>query len=68
MEELPVKLWTLGFFTIAVLSALIAFGACRGDHESIHIARAVFGVVLLLFVLSLLTGRRHHDNDRHHGH
>lgn len=54
------RLWTLGFLAIALLAAVAGFSH---GSEGLNFARALFGVALLLFVLSLLCGRREQDHD-----
>ena len=46
---------------VLVLAAVVGFSH---GNEGLNFARALFGVALLLVVLSLLCGRREQDHDR----
>jgi uncharacterized membrane protein YtjA (UPF0391 family) len=48
--------WALTFLIIALISALFGFGLVTG--VSMTAAKICFFVFLILFVVSLLTGRR----------
>ncbi|MEK6701896.1 MAG: DUF1328 domain-containing protein [Planctomycetota bacterium] len=45
--------WSLLFFVIAIIAALIGFGG--GAAGPVDIAKGVFVIFLVLFILSLLT-------------
>lgn len=57
------RFWSLGFLAIAVLAAVLIF---REDGEAIILARVLFGVALLLFVISLFSNHRDHGRGGHH--
>lgn len=46
--------WALAFFIIALIAALFGFTSVAG--ESMHIARILFFVFLIIFVVSLIYG------------
>ena len=46
--------WSAAFFIIAIIAALFGFGNIAAGAESI--AKVLFFLFLVLFVLSLLTG------------
>jgi len=48
--------WALVFLVIALIAALFGFGVIEG--YSLLIAKVLFFVFLLLFVVSLITGDR----------
>jgi len=48
--------WTLVFLLIAVVAAALGFGGIAGEAESI--ARVLFIIFLVLFLASLIFGRR----------
>ena len=48
--------WSLAFLIIALIAALFGFGVIEG--YSLLIAKVLFFVFLLLFVVSLITGDR----------
>lgn len=48
--------WALTFLVIAVVAAILGFGVIAGTAASI--AKLLFFVFLVLFVVSLLFGRR----------
>jgi uncharacterized membrane protein YtjA (UPF0391 family) len=51
--------WALLFLVVAIIAALFGFGGVAGI--SVDIARILFFVFLVLFVVSLLLGRRTGD-------
>lgn len=48
--------WSITFLVIALVAAVLGFGVIAGTAASI--AKVLFLVFLVLFVVSLLTGRR----------
>jgi uncharacterized membrane protein YtjA (UPF0391 family) len=48
--------WSITFLVIALVAAVLGFGVIAGTAASI--AKLLFLVFLVLFVVSLLTGRR----------
>lgn len=48
--------WALTFFIIALIAGALGFGGIAG--EATWIAHVLFVVFLILFLVSLLTGRR----------
>lgn len=48
--------WALTFLVIAIIAAILGFTTIAGT--SIYIAKILFFVFIVLFVLSLLMGRR----------
>jgi uncharacterized membrane protein YtjA (UPF0391 family) len=48
--------WAVVFFVIAIVAAFLGFGGIA--FESAWIAKVLFGVFLVMAVLSLLVGRR----------
>jgi uncharacterized membrane protein YtjA (UPF0391 family) len=48
--------WALTFLIIALVAGLLGFGMVAGTAASI--AKILFAVFLILFVVSLITGRR----------
>lgn len=48
--------WSLTFFIIALLAALLGFWGIAGT--SAWIAKVLFGVFLILFLVSLIFGRK----------
>lgn len=63
------RLWSLVLLAIAALAAVAGFGDFGHDNNGVMVARVLFGVVLLLFAITLLADRsdpdrrgRHHDN------
>lgn len=48
--------WTITFLVIAVIAAVLGFGALAGIAGTI--AKVCFVIFLALFVISLITGRR----------
>lgn len=62
------RLWSLILLAIAALAAVAGFGGFRDDHHGLMIARVLFGVVLLLFAISLLSDRHDHHHDGPHDH
>ncbi|MFK7741717.1 MAG: DUF1328 domain-containing protein [Planctomycetota bacterium] len=48
--------WTLTFFFLALVSAVLGFGNLAGDLASI--AKILFFVFLVAFVINLLLGRK----------
>jgi len=55
-EDLAMLRWALIFLVIALIAAVFGFGGVYA--EAVFIARILFFVFLILFVISLLTGRR----------
>ncbi|MCI0702228.1 MAG: DUF1328 domain-containing protein [Planctomycetia bacterium] len=51
--------WALVFLIVALVAALFGFGVIEG--YSLLIAKVLFFVFLILFVVSLLTGSRTRD-------
>jgi uncharacterized membrane protein YtjA (UPF0391 family) len=48
--------WTLIFLVIALIAGALGFGALEGT--AMQIARVLFVVFLIIFIVSLITGRR----------
>lgn len=48
--------WSITFLIIALVAAVLGFGVIAGTAASI--AKVLFLVFLVLFVISLVTGRR----------
>jgi uncharacterized membrane protein YtjA (UPF0391 family) len=48
--------WTLTFLLIALIAAVLGFGVLAGT--AVYIAKVVFLVFLVMFVISLIMGRR----------
>ena len=48
--------WAITFLIIALIAALLGFGGVAGAASGI--AQILFGVFLVLFVVSLVMGRR----------
>jgi uncharacterized membrane protein YtjA (UPF0391 family) len=48
--------WALIFLVVAIIAAVFGFGGIAG--EATWIARVLFFVFLIVFVISLITGRR----------
>ena len=48
--------WALTFIVIALIAAVLGFGVLAGT--AMWIAKVCFVVFLVLFVISLITGRR----------
>jgi uncharacterized membrane protein YtjA (UPF0391 family) len=48
--------WSITFIIIAIIAAILGFGVVAGTAATI--AKICFGVFLVLFLVSLLTGRR----------
>jgi len=48
--------WALTFLVIALIAGVLGFGVVAGTAASI--AKILFVVFLILFVVSLITGRR----------
>ena len=57
------RLWSLVLLAITALAAVAGFGGFRDNHDGVMVARVLFGIVLLLFAISLLSGR--HDPHHH---
>jgi uncharacterized membrane protein YtjA (UPF0391 family) len=49
--------WTLTFLIVALLSALLGFTGLAGTAAGI--AKILFGIFLLVFVVSLVRGHKH---------
>lgn len=48
--------WTITFLVIAIIAAVLGFGGIAGT--AIGIAKIIFFVFLVLFIISLFVGRR----------
>ncbi|MBP6342902.1 MAG: DUF1328 domain-containing protein [Candidatus Omnitrophica bacterium] len=48
--------WSITFLVIAIVAAFLGFGGIAGTATDI--AKILFGVFLILFLVSLLLGRR----------
>jgi uncharacterized membrane protein YtjA (UPF0391 family) len=48
--------WSITFLIIAIIAAVLGFGVIAGTAATL--AKILFGVFLILFLVSLLTGRR----------
>jgi len=48
--------WAITFLVIALIAALLGFGGVAGT--AVGIAKIIFFVAIVLFVLSLIFGRR----------
>ena len=48
--------WAVTFLVIAIIAAVLGFGVITGIAATI--AKVLFGLFLILFVISLITGRR----------
>ncbi len=48
--------WAITFLVIALIAAVLGFGGIAG--ASAGIAKILFGVFLILFIVSLVLGRR----------
>lgn len=48
--------WAIGFFILAVIAAVLGFGVIAGTAAMI--AKVLFVIFLILFVVSLLRGRK----------
>ncbi len=48
--------WAIGFFIIAIIAAVLGFGVIAGTAATI--AKILFIVFLILFVVALLRGRK----------
>lgn len=49
--------WAVVFLIVAVIAAVFGFGVVAGTAA--WIAKTLFVIFLILFVISLITGRRH---------
>jgi uncharacterized membrane protein YtjA (UPF0391 family) len=56
MKEVPRLSWSIFFLIIALVAALLGFSSIAGTAAGI--AKNLFGVFLVLFVISLFFGRR----------
>lgn len=56
------RYWSLGFFAIAVLAAVVGF---NDRIEPLTVARTLFGITLLLFCVMLLIKVWDRDQDGH---
>jgi uncharacterized membrane protein YtjA (UPF0391 family) len=54
MKELPMLRWSLAFFLIAIIAALFGFGGIASGAT--EIARLLFFLFLVFFVISLVSG------------
>jgi len=45
--------WSLSFFVVAIISAILGFGGIAGSAA--YIAKILFGIFLVLFVISALS-------------
>ncbi len=48
--------WTLTFLVIALIAAILGFGVLAGT--AVYIAKVIFVLFLVMFVISLIMGRR----------
>jgi uncharacterized membrane protein YtjA (UPF0391 family) len=48
--------WTLTFLVIALIAAILGFGVLAGT--AVYIAKVIFILFLVMFVVSLIMGRR----------
>ena len=48
--------WSITFLVIAIIAAVLGFGGIAGTAAGI--AKVLFGLFLVLFIISLLFGRR----------
>ena len=48
--------WTLPFLLIALIAAVLGYGVLAGT--AVYIAKIIFFVFLVMFVLSFIMGRR----------
>ncbi len=48
--------WSITFLVIAIIAAVLGFGGIAGTAT--EIAKILFGVFLILFIVSLLFGKR----------
>ena len=48
--------WTLTFLIIALIAAVLGYGVLAGT--AVYIAKIIFFVFLVMFVLSFIMGRR----------
>lgn len=55
-ELKPMLSWAITFLIIAIIAAILGFGGVAGT--AVGIAKILFFVFLVLFVISLLMGRR----------
>ena len=53
---IPMLSWTLTFLVIALIAAILGFGVLAGT--AVYIAKVIFLVFLVMFVLSFIMGRR----------
>ncbi len=62
------RVWSLTLLAIAALAAVAGFGGFGDHNDGVIVARVLFGVVLLLFAISLLTDRHDPHHDERHDH
>ena len=55
-EQKPMLSWAITFLVIAIIAAILGFGGVAGT--AVGIAKILFFVFLILFIVSLLMGRR----------
>lgn len=55
-SEVPMLSWSVFFLIIALVAALLGFSSIAGAAAGI--AKLLFGVFLVLFLISLFLGRR----------
>lgn len=48
--------WSVTFFIIAIIAAVLGFGGIAGTAT--EIAKILFGVFIVLFIISLLLGKK----------
>ena len=53
---IPMLSWTFTFLVIALIAAVLGFGVLAGT--AVYIAKVIFLVFLVMFVISFLMGRR----------
>ncbi|MCA0235911.1 MAG: DUF1328 domain-containing protein [Bacteroidetes bacterium] len=51
--------WSVTFFVIALIAAVLGFGGLAGSAA--YLAKILFFVALIVFVVSLVSGRRRID-------
>ena len=56
VKEVPMLSWSVFFLIVALVAALLGFTSIAGAAAGI--AKLLFGVFLVLFLISLFVGRR----------
>lgn len=51
--------WSVTFFVIALIAAVLGFGGMAGSLA--YLAKILFFIALIVFVISLISGRRRVD-------